>query len=227
MTARGKQFDGPAAPDAEMDHNSFLLALADVTRSLADPDEILLTTLERLARHLGIDRAGYIEGREDGRGYSVAREWRDGIDSFIGEHPLDGMSEQSLRTLRQGKMLVIPDIAADPTLGRTAETLARSGARSTLCVPLLRAGRLRGALGIAHHQPRAWSEEECALAREVAERTFETLERARAEERLREEQARQTFLLELSDATRGEADPELILALSAERLGRRLGVERV
>jgi PAS domain S-box-containing protein len=206
---------------------AFLLELADVTRALSDCDQILLTTLERLGRHLGVDRVGYIEGREDGRGYRVAREWRNGIASFVGAHPLEGMSEDSLRTLQRGEMLVIPDIDADPALGRTAETLGQSGARSALCAPLIRGGQLRGALGIGHQVPRDWANAECALVQDVAERTFETLERARVEDRLREEQARQAFLLELSDATRGEADPELILAVSAERLGAWMQVERV
>jgi transposase len=53
-------------------------------------------------------------------------------------------------------------------------------------VPLVKGGRFVAALGVHQHAPRGWTPEEVALVEETAERTWAALERARAEEALRE-----------------------------------------
>lgn len=204
-------------------HGPFLLALGDATRRLTDADEILAITLERLGRRLGISRAGYLESNSDGSGYAVRREWRDGIDTFVGEHSGDGTSPHLLALLQRGEPMVFDDLLADPTIGVTARTMLASGARAMACVPLLKEDRLVGALGLAHHKPHHWQEADILLVREVLERTWETLERARAEALLRESQALLSAFLQNAPVAMSLADEAGRLLIANPELGRRLG----
>jgi PAS domain S-box-containing protein len=61
----------------------------------------------------------------------------------------------------------------------------------------------------------------------VAERTWDALERARAEARLQETQRRQGFLLALSDRLRRETDAKAILREAVAMLGRELNTGRI
>jgi PAS domain S-box-containing protein len=205
---------------------SFLLELADLTRNLVEADEILLVTLERLACHLGVGRAGYIEPSRDG-GFTVAREWREGIASFVGDYSIDRLDDRSRELLMAGRPLRFEDTQASTDMPATAATLRQTGARSAVCVPLVKDNRLAAALGLSHSEARKWSDSDCQLILEVAERTWETLQRARVEADLRTAKAVQTFLLKLSDFTRDEPDAEALLETTAQMLGEYLGVSRI
>jgi signal transduction histidine kinase/CheY-like chemotaxis protein len=74
---------------------------------------------------------------------------------------------------------------------------------------------------------RLWTEAEIRLLDEVADRTWTSVERARAQRELAEAEHRQRFLLSMSDRLRGESDPSRILSLTAETLGEYLGVRDV
>lgn len=204
-------------------HKAFLLALSDATRRLADPDAILTITLERLGRQLGVSRVGYIENHDDGRGFSIRREWREGIAAYTGEHDAAGTSPHLQAALARGEAMVIDDVLADPALGVSADTLLASGARAALCVPLIRAGQLVGALGLAHTVPHHWRPEDLALVRDVLERTWETLERARAEAALRDSEALLQAFFQHAPLAMSLADDEGRLLLANPELGRRLG----
>lgn len=57
---------------------------------------------------------------------------------------------------------------------------------SLLGIPLLKEGRLVGALAVSMTTPREWTPAEITLATEIGERTWATMERARAEKTARE-----------------------------------------
>ena len=56
-------------------------------------------------------------------------------------------------------------------------------------MPLVKAGRLVAVLSLHHATPRHWTPAQVGLAEEVAERTWAAVERARAEEALRQSEA--------------------------------------
>jgi len=108
-----------------------------------------------------------------------------------------------LNLLRYGGPVVIEDVARDPRLAPLAAQLEASGVRALLDVPLLLSDRLVGLLCFDAPAPHKWSEHEIATLREVAEYLAVALknastedERRRAEQALRESEARARSLVE-------------------------------
>jgi PAS domain S-box-containing protein len=171
---------------------AFLLALGDRMRDLADPREIMAAAAEILGRHLEAGRAGY--GETDGTAtfFAVERDWTDGtMPSFVGRHRLDDFGP-IIRELRAGRAIRLDDALADPRIvaAGVAEAFTTVGMRAGISVPFMEGGRLVAALYAHQAAPRRWRDDELALMREVAERTWEAVGRARAEAALRESEER-------------------------------------
>lgn len=107
-----------------------------------------------------------------------------------------------------------------------AKGYADLGIRSLVITPLVFDQQWRFMLSLVHHQPRQWREDEMELLREIASRIWTRLERARAEEALRQSAEKKTFLLHLSDAIRSLADPIEIQSVVAQILGEHLKADR-
>ena len=117
-----------------------LLDLADRLRALDDPDAMARLAADLLARELGASRAALdLAGDVDG--------------SRLGA--LAG-------ALGEGRAVAIADTGADPRTDGDA-----GAARAVLHVPLLEAGRLAALASAERAEPRAWSEDDVALAREI------------------------------------------------------------
>src|SRR5262249_11554768 len=65
-------------------------------------------------------------------------------------------------------------------------------------VTLFKGGRMVAAFGANHDRPRVWTPSEIELVRDVAERTWDAVERTRAEAALREQKHRLGLALEAS-----------------------------
>src|SRR6185295_18161995 len=77
-----------------------------------------------------------------------------------------------------------------------------------VAAPLIRDGRLVAALFVNDVSRRAWTPEDVELVKDTAERTWEAIERARAEEQLREANARKDeFLAMLAHELRNPLAP--------------------
>ena len=63
---------------------------------------------------------------------------------------------------------------------------------------LFKDGRMVAAFGVNHDTPRVWTAGEIELVRDVAERTWDAVERTRAEAALREQKQRLRLALEAS-----------------------------
>jgi two-component sensor histidine kinase len=86
-----------------------------------------------------------------------------------------------------GEVFIVVDTATDPRID--ADTCGALGVRSCIMVPLVREGRCRFLLGIVDNRPRAWRDDEIELMRDLANRAWARLERARGEHALRESEA--------------------------------------
>lgn len=84
------------------------------------------------------------------------------------------------------QLAVVEDTERHPlTREAYADVLASAGIRSLMLITRLRGARDVGLLGVSDEVPRAWKDREVALLGELADRTFLTMQRARAEEALR------------------------------------------
>src|SRR5262249_17484629 len=92
---------------------------------------------------------------------------------------------------------------------------------------LVKDGRYIGAFSIHSRAPRAWTQSEITLVREVAERIWAALEQFRAEAALRDSEARLEFLLKLNDALQPLSEPVARQEAAARLLCDHLRVTRV
>ena len=187
-----------AALRESKERQSFLLALSDALRGIGDPVEIMATASELLGRKLGAGQVTYADIDETGEHATVSRDWNDrAIPRDAAIYKLEDFGAAFIADLKQGQTTVINDVRADPRTC-TPEALAlfeRISFAAFIDVPLVKAGRLVAILAVHTRTPRAWRQDEVALVQEVAERTWEAVERARAEQALRESEERLRFSL--------------------------------
>ncbi len=197
-----------ALEESESRH-AFLLRLGNAVRRLRDPMAIQDEATRLLGERLLTDRACYAEIDEAECYVLVEREFlRAGVASIAGRYALDGFSWLAL-TLRLGAPVVVPDVRRSPLIpeaNRAAVAAAHVGA--FVAAPLIRNGRLAAALCVTDRVRHAWTAEEVEAVKETAERTWEAIERARAEEQLRNSDARKDeFLAMLAHELRNPLAP--------------------
>lgn len=209
---------------------SFLVELETTFRSFHDSLDIIRSAQQALGRHFGVSRVGYGTLDESGRYFTTRENWTDGsVPHHNGTHDLAGSEGPIFSALRSGDTLVVEDALEDPRTKdwQASDAFAALRVRSAVTVSLVKDGRIVAALYLHHRATRRWSAEEIALIEEVAERTWSAVERASAEERLRQIMRTQSFLLELGDRLRAIQGAEEIKRTAARLLGEHLGAGRV
>jgi signal transduction histidine kinase/ActR/RegA family two-component response regulator len=188
--------------------HAFLLRLGDGLRLLVDPTAMQEEASRLLGERLLTDRAYYADIDEAQGCLLVERDFaRAGVPSVAGRYPLDAFNWIG-PPFRMGGLVVVADTRSSliPDTDRTAVAAVDVGA--FVAAPLIRDGRLIAALCVADLSPRAWIPEEVELVRETAERTWEAIERARAEVQLLEADARKDeFLAMLAHELRNPLAP--------------------
>jgi signal transduction histidine kinase len=205
--------------------SDFRLQLEQVLRRTADPGDAMAGAAELLGRHMGVARVGYGDIVSGGEFVIVERDWSDGtIGSVAGQHRLEDFGPEIIDELRAGHVISVADVTTDSRVGASAASFAAIGTRSVLAVPLKRDGVFRAMLYLHHSAPRAWSQEDENLAVEVLERTWETVERARAEKRLRDSEERHRFLDELGQLTARSLNADDVLAVTTRMVAQHLNL---
>ncbi len=175
--------DIDGAQRAELRQTLFL-ALADRTRLQGDPREIVRAAVELLGKHLGASRVGFGELTPDGQHVVYQIDYAQGVSSLVGTFPVAAFGAGNIADLRAGRTTVYADVTLDP---RTRDAdFAAIETRAAMAVPLVRNGKLLAGLYVNHKEARAWLEDEVSLVEQVAERTWDALQRAAAEQKLRE-----------------------------------------
>ncbi len=162
----------------------FLLRLTDELRGLDDPLEVVCEAAGMLGEHLGVSRVGYGDVDESARYFTTARNWTDGtVEHHTGTHDLAAFGTDIHAALQRGEPLVLQDVVRDPRTNSPASlaAFAHLDIASAVTVSLIKQERMVAALYVHSRLPRAWSEAEIRLIQDVAERTWDAVERARAE----------------------------------------------
>ncbi len=207
---------------------AFLVRWADALRHLTSPDDIMAATMERLGRHLAATRVTYAEADDEERVFATRWDWCDGCPSLVGTRvSLDAVGERVQREWIAGEIVRYDDVAADPrTDPRDLPTYRRRDIAAFISIPLIRDGRVAAILSVQSRTPRSWRQREIALIRDMGDRTWNALERARAQASLRERERNQAFLLDWSDQLRRLSTADQVMEVTLERLTRYLGVTR-
>ncbi|WP_210530394.1 PAS domain S-box protein [Rubellimicrobium arenae] len=177
----------------------FLVRLSDRLRTLSEPIEVIEAAQEELGRQLGVSRVGYGEVDATCRFFTTERNWTDGtVAPHIGTHDLAAFGPEVHDALRRGDTLAIEDVSTDPrtstATSRAAFAFLETAAAATLS--LVKGGRMVASLYVHNRTPRRWSDNDLKLMEDVAERTWDALERARSEAALRASEERFRDLIE-------------------------------
>jgi PAS domain S-box-containing protein len=168
---------------------TFLIEMGDRLREIADPRQLGAVAAGMLGEHLSADRVGYAEVEENGDYFTVEHDWTaHDMPTLVGRHRLEAFGKALIDELRAGRTTRLQDALGDTlTQGEdVAKAFQAAGTRSAITVPLIKRGQFTAAFYVHQKEPRAWTDTEVALTEEIAERTWEALERARADEALRE-----------------------------------------
>jgi PAS domain S-box-containing protein len=167
------------------ERQAFLLRLSDALRPLSNPLDVQEVSSKLLGEHLGVNRVGYAE--LENREYVIRREYARGVAPLAGQGPLGSFAATLRDAFRRGETVVVNDVDTDPRFTDSERVAMRARQIAAFVgVMLLKGGQLVGAFGANNATPRSWAPMEIALIREVAERTWDAVERARAEAALRE-----------------------------------------
>jgi PAS domain S-box-containing protein len=179
----------------------FLVRLSDCLRGLNEPTEVIAAAQAMLGERLHTSRVGYGEVEETARYFTTERNWTDGtVAHRAGIHDLAAFGPEIHGTLKRGETLVVHDAAADPRTN-SPEHLAAFAIlefSAVVTVSLIKRGRMVAALYVHNREPRLWSSGEVKLIEDVAERTWDAVERLRSEAALRKSEERLQLALEAS-----------------------------
>ena len=163
----------------------FLDDLGRQTMLSTDADEILATTTRMVGEELGVSICAYADMDEDGDGFTIRGDWAaEGSASIVGHYRLSAFGELAVRNLNAGDPLVIHDNGSKLPAAAAA-TFRDIGIAATICMPLVKEGRLTALMAIHHREPHVWSDYELAFIRDVADRSWAHIERVGTEEELR------------------------------------------
>ena len=173
----------------------FLDALTRETASSIDADAILETTTRMLGEHLDVSSCAYADMEPDQNGFTVRGDWAaPGCMSIVGHYLLSDFGTLAVQKLRASEAFIIDDHAARLPPDEAA-TFQQIDIAATICMPLVKQGRLTALMAIHSRVPRAWKPYELAVLAEVADRSWAHIERVRSAAAVR--QREQHFLEQL------------------------------
>lgn len=209
------------------DLQSRAVVIADLEariREIDDPEELAYAAAELLGRHFDVSRAGYGTIDLANETISIERDWNaPGISSLAGTlHFRDYGSY--IEDLKRGETVVFDDAETDPRTSANANALKAISAQSVVNMPVTEHGGFVALLYLNHATARVWRNNELALISEVAHRTRTAVERLRAEQALRDSEARLQFLDSLGKEIAVATDAEAIMSITTRLLGEHLNV---
>jgi PAS domain S-box-containing protein len=144
-----------------------------------------------------VSRCGYAE--IDGHDYVIRREYARDVLPLAGPRPLGHVSAKLNAAFRRGDTVVVNDVHNDARFTDEERATMRSRQIAAFVgVTLVKRGQMVAAFGVNHDQPRVWSGGEIDLVGDVAERTWDAVERTHAEAVLRRHEHRLRLALEAS-----------------------------
>jgi PAS domain S-box-containing protein len=158
----------------------FLVRLDDALRTHSDPAAILARACELLGRHLDATRCAYAAVEDDQEHFTIPYEYTpsDAAPPLVGRWALSSFGDTVAARLRTGHTLVVNDVHQE--LPQDAGAFAALSVAATVCAAAVRDGRLTAMMAVHSARPRRWHADDVALVEVVADRCWESLERARA-----------------------------------------------
>jgi signal transduction histidine kinase/ActR/RegA family two-component response regulator len=168
----------------EQKRQVFRMEIGDAMRDAGNPNHLMTIAAQNLGLHLQAACVGYADLDAKGEWMQIHHDWvTDGFPSPAGTRRLDNYGLALMAELREGRTVAVSDTVIDPlTAGTACEASFESiTTRAFIAAPLIKNGRLAVIFFVIEPAPRVWSHDEKALVEEIAERTWTSLQRLRAE----------------------------------------------
>jgi PAS domain S-box-containing protein len=182
--------------------------LAEATRAVTKPDDMMAAAVRVLGQYLGVSRCAYADVDADGDRVTVPQDYTDGCMSAAGEHRLSAFGPRVLTELRRGDTFVMRNVDLELAQAEGAGAFNAIAVKAMVCCSLVRAGVLRALVAVHQTTPRDWTPAEVAIVQAVAERCWATIEGRAADLKLRLSEQRLRTLIDTS--------PECITLVSPE-----------
>ncbi len=173
---------------AEM-NTAFIAEISlDLTR-LTGVDEIMQATSSKIGSYFGVDSCAFAAVDTAANTSTIKTVWlkdETAVD-FSGTYNLSEFVSNDFRsTLQSGKSVVVNDVAADERTKDNAAKFEPLKIASFINTPYLSEDDLKFVLGVWRQKPYEWRTDEIELLEELIARVWARIERARAEEDLRQ-----------------------------------------
>jgi|GEM_PF-5964893 len=165
---------------------AFLLDLRAGMFELDEPHALMGVAARKLGEYLGVDRAGFGLFDHERQAAVMSEGWAaSGAPPLPREWKFDDFGPTFLEHALWREAFTMSNVADDPRAadGDTRRTLARHQLAAVAFVPLLVHDQTVGLLALGHAALRAWQPHEIDLAQRVAEKLWDSVLRARAEQR--------------------------------------------
>jgi len=177
----------------------FLDDLGQATAGLQDADEVLAVTTRMVAAHLRLSNCAYADMDQDQDGFTIRGNWyAPGSPSIVGHYSLADFGKLAVQQLSAGRPLIINDNLRE-IAPEEAKTFQDIGIAATICMPLVKNGRLAALMAIHDNKPHRWSDYELNVIREVTERSWAHVERVGAEANLRASEEQLRFAIDAAE----------------------------
>ena len=164
----------------------FLDTLTTAAQVTTDASEILAIITRLTGQHMGAAVVAYADMDPDQDGFTIRGDWAaPGATSIVGHYRLADFGALAVQELGAGRPLIINDNSREIAPDEAA-TFQSIGIAATVCMPLVKEGRLTALMAVHHATPHAWTDEELTIIREVVTRSWAHVERVRAEAERRE-----------------------------------------
>ncbi len=159
----------------------FLDQIGRAMRDVSEPDVIMTIVTRLTAEHLNGAVCAYADMDPDEDGFTIRGDYAvPGAASIRGHYSLRDFGARAVSELRAGRPLISHDNAKESQL------FLQLGLHATICMPLIKNGKLTALMAIHNGSPRTWHEDELALLYEVTDRCWAHIERVRSEAHVRE-----------------------------------------
>ena len=176
------------------EREDLLTRIDETTRSLTDPEDVLLGAATILGRYLHVNRCAYADVESDQDTFNLTGNYVDGVRSIVGRYTFTQFSQACLHKMRAGEPFIVEDSETDPQIinddSTVLESFLATQIRSVICVPVLKDGVFSAGMAVHCITPRRWHHEEVGLVRAVANRCWESIERIRVLRSLQDSQDR-------------------------------------
>jgi len=179
---------------------AFLDEISQLMAAAAPEDQILNGVSERIAAHLNLTQCTFFDVDSSRDQVTTTFGWRANQPPRAVARTyrlVDYNTSEIQRAGRAGETVVVGNTETDPRTD--AQAYAQLGITSFVIVPFHREGEWKFILAVGDDHAREWRADEVQLLRQVSERVFPRIERARAETALRDSEALYHSLFEMMD----------------------------